>query len=282
MTLRQYINDSIARLAPMYTPSEGRWLMRIILEHLRGWSQTDILMKSDSEIDTTLSELIEPIIGRLLKHEPIQYILGETYWHGLNLKVTPAVLIPREETSELIDIITDNNKGNDLNVLDICTGSGCIAIALARTLPFANVTAIDISPNALDVARQNAASCKVNVKYIQCDALKPLPLPSDSFDIIVSNPPYIAQSEDKLMSPNVLEYEPHSALFVPDDDPLRFYSAISADAMRLLKSGGRLYYEINPIYSSRLAGMLERDGWTDVTVIKDIHGKNRFISALHP
>ena len=281
MTLRQYISASISRLSPVYDQSEGRWLMRIILEHLKGWSQSDILLKDDYEIDTSLSERIDTIINRLLTHEPIQYILGETYWHGLKIKVTPAVLIPREETSELIDIIADENKGSDMNVLDVCTGSGCIAIALARTLPFAQVTAVDISADALDVARQNGELSKTKITFIQSDALKALPLPDNSFDIIVSNPPYIAQNEERLMSPNVLDYEPHIALFVPDDDPLRFYKAISSDATRLLKPGGKLYYEINPLYSARLADMLEHDGWQDISVIKDIHGKDRFISARH-
>lgn len=281
MTLRQYISDSISQLAPAYEPSEGRWLMRIILEHFKGWSQADLLLNGDREVDTNLCELINPIIARMLTHEPIQYILGETYWHGLTLKVTPAVLIPREETSELVDIITDENKDSDLKVLDVCTGSGCIAIALARTLPFADVTAIDISADALTVARENATLCKTKIHYLQADALQSLPLSDASFDIIVSNPPYIAHSEKRTMESNVLDYEPHTALFVPDNDPLRFYKAISADASRLINPGGRLYYEINPLYAVELADMLKADGWRDVTVLKDIHGKNRFISARH-
>lgn len=281
MTLLQYINDSVSRLAPVYEPSEGRWLMRIILEHFKGWTQADILLNGDREIEPDLQELVEPVITRLLTHEPIQYILGETYWHGLTLKVTPVVLIPREETSELIDIIADENKASDLHILDVCTGSGCIAIALARTLPFSKVTAIDISDDALEVARENAVKCKVKINYIQANALQPLTLPDSSFDIIVSNPPYIAQNEQLTMESNVLDYEPHSALFVPDDDPLRFYKAISEDASRLLKCGGSLYFEINPHYSSELSDKLKADGWLDVTVIKDIHGKNRFISTRH-
>lgn len=279
MTLRQYINDVISQLSPVYEPGEARWLMRIILEHIKGWTQADILLNGDKEVDTNLHEIITPIIARLLTHEPIQYILGETYWHGLTLKVTPAVLIPREETSELIDIIADENKRSDLKVLDVCTGSGCIAIALARTLPFAEVTGIDISADALEVARENAVICKTKIRFIQADALQQLPLPDCNFDIIVSNPPYIAHSEKGKMEPNVLDYEPYTALFVPDDDPLRFYTAISADALRLLKPTGRLYYEINPIYADSLAEKLKADGWQDVTLIRDIHGKNRFISA---
>jgi len=283
MTISQYTRQCIERLAPVYEPSESRWLMRITLEHLKGWSQTDIMLNADREADPSLTAAIDAIIARLLRHEPIQYILGSTYWHGLTLKVTPAVLIPREETSELVDLIEHDFDGQpDLRVLDICTGSGCIAIALARSLPFASVTATDISVPALDVARGNASTCKAKVSFITEDALRPSSLPDGEFDIIVSNPPYIAQSEDKLMEANVLDYEPHTALFVPDNDPLRFYKSISANALKTGKPQCRLYLEINPLFCSQLRDMLSRDGWTDVQSVKDIHGKDRFITARHP
>lgn len=280
MTISQYTRQCIERLSPIYEPSESRWLMRITLEHLKGWSQTDIILNADKEADSTLTDSIDAIITRLLRHEPIQYILGSTYWHGLTLKVSPAVLIPREETSELVDIIeSDCRKIPDLHVLDICTGSGCIAIALAHSLTFPIVTATDISADAIGVARDNAKSCKAKVNFTIEDALRPSSLPAGTFDIIVSNPPYIARSEDKLMEANVLDYEPHSALFVPDDNPLLFYKSISANALKLGKPACRLYLEINPIYCTQLCTMLERDGWTDVQSIKDIHGKDRFITA---
>lgn len=283
MTISQYTRQCIERLAPVYEPSESRWLMRITLEHLKGWSQTDILLNADREADPSLTAAVDAIIARLLRHEPIQYILGSTYWHGLTLKVTPAVLIPREETSELVDLIEHDFDGqSDLRVLDICTGSGCIAIALARSLPFASVTATDISAPALDVARENASTCKAKVSFITEDALRPSSLPDGEFDIIVSNPPYIAQSEDKLMEANVLDYEPHTALFVPDNDPLRFYKSISANALKTGKPQCRLYLEINPLFCSQLRDMLTGDGWTDVQSVKDIHGKDRFITARHP
>lgn len=283
MTISQYTRQCIERLAPVYDASESRWIMRITLEHLKGWSQTDFLLKSDTEADTPLTDRIDAIISRLLRHEPIQYILGSTYWHGLTLKVTPAVLIPREETSELVDLIErDFNAKSDLRVLDICTGSGCIAIALARSLPFAHVTGTDISADALAVARDNASACKVKVDFTIEDALRPSALAAGTFDIIVSNPPYIGQSEDALMDANVLDYEPHSALFVPDDNPLLFYKSISANAMRLGKPGCRLYLEINPLHARQLCETLAQDGWADVQLIKDIHGKNRFVTATHP
>ena len=279
MTFNACIKESISKLSPVYDPSESRWLMRIILEKLNGWTQTDIILNGDKEMLPELKDRIEAIISRLLRNEPIQYILGETYWHGLTLRVSPAVLIPREETSELVDIITGENQKDDLAVLDMCTGSGCIAIALARNLSFPEVTGIDISDEALAVARDNAALCKVKINFLKSDVLKPLNLTDNSYDIIVSNPPYIADSEKKSMDANVLDYEPHSALFVPDDDPLKFYRAISFSALRLTRPDGRLYLEINPLYARQLSDMLSADGWRDVTVIKDMHGKDRFISA---
>lgn len=279
MTFNACIKESISKLAPVYDPSESRWLMCIILEKLNGWTQTDIILNGDKEMLPELKDRIEAIISRLLRNEPIQYILGETYWHGLTLRVSPAVLIPREETSELVDIITGENQKDDLAVLDMCTGSGCIAIALARNLSFPEVTGIDISDEALAVARDNAALCKVKINFLKSDVLKPLNLTDNSYDIIVSNPPYIADSEKKSMDANVLDYEPHSALFVPDDDPLKFYRAISFSALRLTRPDGRLYLEINPLYARQLSDMLSADGWRDVTVIKDMHGKDRFISA---
>jgi len=283
MTISQYTRQCMQQLAPVYEESESRWLMRIILEHIKGWSQTDIMLNSDREADPELITAIDTITGRLLRQEPIQYILGTTYWHGLTLKVTPAVLIPREETSELVDIIErDYRDIPDLHALDICTGSGCIAIALARSLPFAAVTATDISAEALEVARDNAAACKTKVSFVIEDALQPTSLPDSTFDIIVSNPPYIAQSEDKLMEANVLDYEPHGALFVPDDNPLLFYRSISANALKAGRPGSRLYLEINPLYRSQLCAMLEADGWADVQSVKDIHGKDRFVTAIHP
>ena len=283
MTLRQLTDKSIDRLSPLYETSEGRWLVRTALEHFTGMSRTDMMLRSDQEASEMLIHNVSGVVDRLLDNEPIQYILGETYWHGLTLKVTPDVLIPRVETSELIDIINDDYAGrSDLKVLDLCTGSGCIAIALARTLPFSRVTATDISAGALRVARENAADCKVKITFQQGDLLAGVGLPDGSMDIIVSNPPYICDSEKAGMSANVLDYEPHSALFVPDDDPLKFYRAISREGIRLAVAGGRLYLEINPLHVSELTAMLADDGWTEVEALRDMHGRERFVKALKP
>lgn len=282
MTLSQYVAGCISRLSPVYDAGEARWLMRIIFEHLKGWSQTDYVMNRDLEISQELISLTEPILDRLMKNEPVQYILGETYWHGLRIKVAPGVLIPREETSELIDIITSRETGQDLHVMDVCTGSGCIAIALARALPFSQVTATDISEKALAIASENIRALKANVRTECRDALAGVDSPHETYDIIVSNPPYIGDSERSGMNANVLDYEPHIALFVTDDDPLKFYRAISENSFIWLKKGGRLYFEINPLHSKALKSILEMNGWTDVEIIRDIHGKERFAVAVKP
>lgn len=257
--------------------------MRTVMETIKGWSRTDMLLHGDDEADPALCGRIDGIVARLLKHEPVQYILGETYWHGLTLKVSPAVLIPREETSELVDIIEKaHGRESDLKVLDLCTGSGCIAIALAKGLRYADVTGVDISAEALAIARENAGLCRTHVRLCRADVLQKLDMPANEYDIIVSNPPYITRSEMAGMEPNVLDYEPHSSLFVPDDDPLRFYRAISRHSLSLAKPGGSMYLEINPLFAGRLCGMLAHDRWLDATVIRDIHGKERFISTRRP
>lgn len=280
MTLSQYTRNAIEQLAPIYDASEARWIIRTMVESFTGMNRTKIMLHGDDELEPETVNRYDGIIARLLKHEPIQYILGETYWHGLTLKVTPAVLIPREETSELVDLIVNEfSDRQDLNVMDLCTGSGCIAVALARNLPFASVKGVDISPDALAVARENASKCKVKVDFEQRDVLQPAGDSSDKYDLVVSNPPYIAQHEESKMDSNVLDYEPHIALFVPDDDPLKFYKAISDNTIDAMKPGGKLYLEINPLYSRQLSEMLEHDGWTDVNIIKDMHGKDRFATA---
>lgn len=283
MTLDQLTRTSIARLSQHYEESEARWLTRISLEHLTGLGSTDLLLHGDREASEATAETMDRITERLLEDEPIQYILGETYWHGLTLKVTPAVLIPRPETSQLVDIIADEaGQRADLTVVDLCTGSGCIAIALARRLPFAQVTAIDISADALEVARENAGSTRTSIRLVQADVLAHLPLEESSADIIVSNPPYVCESEKAAMSRNVLDYEPHTALFVPDSDALRFYRSISRQGRRIATPGGKLYLEINPLQAAPLLAMLEADGWDDPQTLKDIHGKNRFVRATNP
>lgn len=280
MKLNDIINKTVAKLAPHYGDGEAKWLTRTIIEHIKGWNQVDILMNGDKELSEFIIGKIDDVVTRLLNDEPVQYIFGNTYWYGMTLKVSPDVLIPRPETSELVDMIVKDNNASDLKVIDVCTGSGCIAVALARNLPFASVTGIDISSKALAIAKENAEIQKAKIKLLQQDILdETYSLPS-GLDIIVSNPPYIAENEKKSMDANVIDHEPSIALFVPDDDPLKFYKRISDLSMASLNDNGKLYYEINPFYATDLTEMMSHQGWTDIQLFKDIHGKNRFLRAI--
>lgn len=282
MTLDQFCRQSRKRLDPLYGPGEVAMLLRIIFEYLKGWTQTDMIMRGSDELSDFIAGKADAIIDRLLAHEPIQYIIGEARWYGMKFIVDRSTLIPRPETEQLVDlVVADAADTPDLRVLDLCTGSGCIAIALARNLRFATVEAVDISTDALDVARRNASSLRAKVDFRHADVLAMKPDP-DSFDIIVSNPPYIAEHERASMSANVIDYEPHIALFVPDSDPLRFYTAIARYAVTALKPGGWLYFEINPLYAENLRKEMEADGWVDVDLRPDFRKVIRFLKARRP
>lgn len=272
----QHIKDS---LSPIFSQREIKSLIKIIFENLKGYSQVDLIMHSDDELSDYIKNKIDKILSRLLNNEPIQYILGEAYFQGFHLKVTPATLIPRPETEQLVDIIIRENSRPDLRILDIGTGSGAIAIALARALPFPQIDAIDISNEALIVAKENAKTIKANINFILKDILNE-PAPHEPlYDIIVSNPPYITLKERAHMESNVLDYEPHSALFVPDSDPLLFYRTIAKYADKALSHGGRLYFEINRDYGKETAELLSNYGFEDISIEKDMYANDRFVSA---
>lgn len=276
MTLKQLIDKSRAKLAETYGDREAEWLTRITIEYTTRWNRVDTLLHAGDEVSDFVAQKTDDIVNRIMKGEPIQYIIGSAQWHGLELKVTPDVLIPRAETSELVDIITDRCSGTDLRVLDICTGSGCIAVALASSLKFARVTALDISEKALEVAAVNSAKYNSNLSLVKADALGKLHFADGSFDLIVSNPPYVLESEKKDIHPNVLEHEPWLALFVPDNDPLKFFRPISAEAYRTAAMGAKLFFEINPSQANAVKRCMETAGWTDVEILLDIHGRKRF------
>ncbi len=280
MTIDQTRRSIVTRLAPLYSQREAAWMARIILEHLTGKSEVDLLIGADKEVSDFIARKVDGIIGRLLRHEPLQYILGETYFYGHIFKVTPATLIPRPETAELIDMIVDDSGGRpDLRVIDMGTGSGCIAVSLALALKFATVKAIDISADAVAVASDNASRLRAKVTCEVADMLKLVPVPG-SYDIIVSNPPYIASQERASMDANVLDYEPATALFVPDDDPLKFYRAISRYGAVALGRGGRLYFEINPLYADEMVSMVKTEmPGADVELSLDAQGRTRFLKA---
>lgn len=271
-----------SRLTPKYDEREASAMARIIIQNLKGWSMEQLLASEDTftASDYLLNRSNE-IITALLDDVPLQYALGETQFYGLTLRVGPGVLIPRPETEELVDLIVKDNGDPDLEVLDLCTGSGAIALALARNLSFPSVAGIDVSQKALKYARENAESLKAKVRFDQKDIFT-LYLPDESLDIMVSNPPYVDESEKTDMEPNVLRHEPEEALFVPDEDPLLFYRKISMLATEALKPGGRLYFEINPRHARELQNLLVADGFTEINLIKDVHGKERFISAQKP
>lgn len=278
-TLRQLMDDARSRLAPVYGDGEARWMLRIVMEHVKGWDQTELAIRAADEVSDFIVGRVNEAVDLLLKGEPIQYIYGDTYWYGMTLKVTPDVLIPRPETEELVDLIVKENPASDLRVLDVCTGSGCIAVALAKALDFPVVDATDISDKALTVAKENASLQKVKVNFFKADALNLTDNGEERYDIIVSNPPYVMESEKARMDRNVLDYEPALALFVPDDDALKFYKAIAIFAKDALSEKGRLYFELNPLTAEVLTKWMTAEGWNEVQTLPDMYGKTRFMSA---
>ena len=281
--LKDFVAGIKKRLSAIYPEGEADSMTRIITEELLHYTPVDVVLKSDAPVSSFMQEQAGKTVDRLLRYEPIQYIFGKTTFYGLEIKVTPAVLIPRPETEELVDIIVKEwGTRSDLRVMDFCTGSGCIAVALARNLKFPEVSAVDLSGEALEVARENASSLKVRVSFRREDVLSLAPPPSPLYNIIVSNPPYIAEHERKAMERNVLDYEPSMALFVPDDDPFRFYKAIARYAVKALLPGGRLYFEINPEYAADMMKMMKETGFSDVTLQADMYGKQRFLTAVSP
>lgn len=282
-TLSALQRATVQSLSAVYPQSEAQWLWREMMLRIKGWDRVQLAIRANDPVSDFVRRKVSETTSRLLAHEPIQYIFGMAEFYGLQLHVSPAVLIPRPETAELVDLIVRQADDRpDLRVLDICTGSGCIAVALARNLRFPLIEAIDLSPEALDIAARNASDLKVRVNFSQRDALHLSPEPSPRFDIIVSNPPYIAEREKSLMDANVLDHEPAMALFVPDSNPLIFYHAIATYAMSALVPGGRLYFEINPIFASQLVNDLKAQGWQDVNVLPDMQRLNRFIYCTRP
>lgn len=268
------------QLVPIYGEGETKGMISLIFQNLKNWDLTNLIINYDLSASEYLKDSVANILDRLKSGEPIQYILGKANFYGLYLNVNKSTLIPRPETEQLVDMIVKKySQISDLRILDIGTGSGAIALALARNLPFSKLTAIDISKDAVKVAKENADSLKCNnIKFITADIFKFEPYP-ESFDIIVSNPPYICLSEAEEMEDNVLEHEPHTALFVPDDDPLRYYRHIAMTAKTGLSPNGSLFFEINPLYSDQLKRLLEKSGFSDVEITKDTYNRERFISA---
>lgn len=266
-------------LEPLYGNGEARAITDYVLDVCFGLSKADILCGAVEEMTAEKTAELNKIFGRLTEGEPVQYVLGRAEFSGRWFNVRPGVLIPRPETEELCAWITADSKASaSPKVLDIGTGSGCIAITLQLDMPESKVTAWDISADALDVARENAQQLGANVNFVKLDALNAKP--EGEWDVIVSNPPYICEKEKKDMAVNVLEHEPHTALFVPDADPLLFYRAITRLAVQTLNKGGRLYFEINPIYADDTCRMMQAEGMTAVELRSDMYGKQRMAKGV--
>ncbi len=269
-------------LGEIYPKRELSSMIRLIMErvcHVPAYQLLAGIKREPSEIE---SKEIQDIVSRLKTAEPLQYIIGIADFYSLEFEVTPSVLIPRPETEELVDMILHEHADLEGGILDVGTGSGCIAITLSKHLPNANVTGIDISPEALSVARRNAERNEVNTAFRQADILSSeptMPFLPTNFDLIVSNPPYVMEQEKATMEKNVLDYEPSLALFVPDADPLLFYKAIARFGRTHLNPGGQLYFEINPLRGNECAGMLYEAGYKDIQLLRDLSGKERFIKA---
>lgn len=273
-------DDIWRRLASIYDTREAKAITRVLLEDLLGLTFADILCGATEHISDAEHALLNEAIDRLLHTEPLQYVLGKCQFAGHEFKVNPSVLIPRPETEWLVDEITGMNTTTNTRILDIGTGSGCIAISIAlglKDMPY--VEAWDISREALDVARANAAQLDAKVTFCERDALHLLS-ENHVWDIIVSNPPYICQSEVKDMADNVTRHEPHRALFVPDDDALVFYRHIATYAIAALRQNGVLLFECNTLYAQATCAMLLDMGFKRAHVVDDCFGKPRFVKAF--
>ena len=271
--------DLCSRLSTVYGDSEARAIVRLVLETRFGLSYADIICDGTARLTADQQVCLADIASRLQKGEPVQYVLGEAEFCGRTFHVEPGVLIPRPETAELVQTVC-RDIGSDVgSVLDICTGSGCIAITIALDCPGCSVECWDISDTALSVARRHADAMGAKVGAVRFDALCP-PSDVERWSVIVSNPPYVLDSERQSMSHSVLDYEPHLALFVPDADALRFYVAIARYAISALRHGGRLYFEINPLCASSITELLCTMGFEQVEVIDDQYGRQRFVKAI--
>ena len=270
----------VKELAPLYDTGEVRHLFAMLLEDRLGWSRHDYLLRKQEVADDRQTAQLLQALTSLKKAEPIQYLLGYAWFMGMKLTVNRSTLIPRPETEELVQLVTSRQSAAQ-RIIDIGTGSGCIAIALKKALPATSVYALDVSDEALDVAKQNANSQQVPIEYIQADILEwdSFFQPDLLFDVVVSNPPYITQREQGEMHPNVLAHEPHLALFVDDHTPLLFYDHIASFAWQHLRPGGALYFEINRNYGTEICDLLAKKGYREINLQQDLHGADRMVYA---
>jgi len=276
--LKKYIED---KLISIYNHRESESLASLIIEDILLFDRTSFIINSDKIIESNKIDEINLIIERLQKEEPIQYILGKTEFYDLVFNVNKHTLIPRQETELLVDkIIKQNSISEEIKILDIGTGTACIAISLSKNIKNAKVSALDISYETLNMAKENAILNKEKINFITDDILNPINIFDDKFDIIVSNPPYVTENEKSLMQNNVLDYEPDLALFVPNKNPLKFYIAICNFASNNLEAGGQLWLEINEQFGYETVELLKKHNFTDLRIIKDLNEKDRIVTGV--
>ncbi|ALI98844.1 peptide chain release factor N(5)-glutamine methyltransferase [Rufibacter tibetensis] len=281
-TVEASLENLSSQLEALYEKPEARTIAEWVLQHVLEVGRFDLLQRRKEEVPKDLQVQVQKYQGRLLQHEPLQYVLGEAFFYGRDFHVTPAVLIPRPETEELVQrVIKTYQHHPQVKLLDIGTGSGCIPITLAAELPTAQVWGLDVSPEALVVAKMNAQKLEQQVTWLQQDILQELPaVEAGSLDAVISNPPYVLEEEKSLMRQNVLDFEPHLALFVPNEAPLLFYRRIATVAQTLLTPGGKLFFEINERFSQSAVEMLRQLGYQEVKVFEDLRGKERMTEAV--
>lgn len=278
MKSKDLYNKIVDQITNNYVLEEAQSIAAILLEGLCGMGQIDLLVNKEFDYEQELENNVSQAIERLKLNEPIQYILGKAHFYGRDFIVNPNVLIPRRETEELIHLILHDHPNFNGKILDIGTGSGCIPITLRLELPQAVVTSVDISAEAIKVASQNAIVLNAKVSFQEVNVLSASAFP-DKYNIIVSNPPYVMEKEKKKMQENVLDHEPHLALFVEDDDPLIFYHDIIKKATESLNNKGKLYFEINEQFGNEVVSEMEQNNFQNVEVIKDMQGKDRIVKG---
>ena len=279
MTIKQLTNDITQSLQPLYDPREAAAIASWYVCARLKLERYELALRGQEEVEEAMMAVIEQDVEKMKAGCPLQYVLGETEFYGLPFKVTPAVLIPRPETEELVQMVVQQYEGQKVKIWDVGTGSGCIAISLAKMLPDAKVFATDISEEALQVARANAELNGVEVTFVHHDMSEDahLPFGETHFDVIVSNPPYIPASDRTNMHKNVTDYEPGTALFVPDDDKLWCYRALARLAQLTLTPGGRVYMETYHDFHEELAALFQQHGFSDVQSVRDLNGRLRFV-----
>ncbi len=281
LTLSGFKKKMVKELSSVYDEQETGALFRLIAEDVLGYHPTETLLHGKDEINETDLKKMNAQLRRLIRSEPIQYILNKAWFYDLEFFVGPEVLIPRQETEIMTDmLIKQFQSSRQIKILDIGTGSGCIAITLKKHLPESVVHAVDISSKAMEVAKKNAKKHHVKIHWSQLDILHPKKIFHSPFDIIASNPPYVRKSEKKLMHKNVVGYEPELALYVEDNDPLIYYDAIIKYCEPALKQSGTLALEINEHFGEAIKKLLVQKGYGQVEIIKDLNNKDRFIKAI--